>query len=87
MLNNNSFQVRQLSQYFSRPSSQSQRTHTTGADLKPRTAVSRTDSLDPLQGHTVITRLVGNGFASPNYVQHLVPLKVEAEHIEEVHKH
>ena len=84
MSNNNAFQASQLSQYFSRSSPQSQGTHRTDADLNPSTKVSRTDCNNPPQGYTFITRLVKNNFASPNHVQLLVPLKVEAELKEEI---
>ncbi len=84
MSNNNTFQTSQPSQYFSRSSSQSQGTRTTDTDLNPSNEFSRTKSLDPPQGYAFITRLVKNNFASPNYAQLLVPLKVEAELKEEI---
>ena len=82
MSNNKANQVRKLSQSFfapfpSRSDPSEQELLASDGDFKPRTQAKHTERLKPPQGYTVINRPVHNGFASPSYVQLLVPLKVK----------
>ena len=89
MSNNKAKQVRKLSQSFfaspyPSPSDLSEQELLAGdGDFKPRTQAKHTARLKPPQGYTVINRPVCNGFASPSYVQLLVPLKVKEDIKEE----
>ena len=88
MSNNKANQVRKLSQSFFAPFPSSsdpseQELLASDGDFKPRTQAKYTARLKPPQGYTVINRPVHNGFASPSYVQLLVPLKVKADIKEE----
>jgi ATP-dependent Lon protease len=88
MSNNKAKQVRKLSQSFfepfpSRSDPSEQELLASGGDFKPRTQAKYTAKLNPPQGYTVVNRPVCNGFASPSYVQLLVPLKVKEDIKEE----
>lgn len=88
MSNNKANQVRKLSQSFfapfpSRSDPSEQELLASDGDFKPRTQAKHTERLKPPLGYTVINRPVLNGFASPSYVQLLVPLKVKADIKEE----
>ena len=72
-----------LAPYPSRSDPSEQEVLASDGDFKPRTQAKHTARLQPPQGYTVINRPVHNGFASPSYVQLLVPLKVKADIKEE----